>query len=543
MRVPRPKSGCDLKSLPLSPAEAFLFSRIDAMTNERDLATITGLSPADVAAALDRLARLGAVDLDGPPASPPPHSARAAVSVNPPQSARVVAISTPPQSARAVAISTPPRSAPSAALKTSEPPPSYRPAVETASASSLPAYELAELDEPVEIDLEKKRRILDLYYRLDNLTYYEVLGVAVDADKKRIKSAYYAMAPEFHPDRFFRKELGSYKAKIEAVFNRVTIAHDILTMKDRRAEYDDYLGQTQKNRVMAAIIEQTPGDVERVHAAVDVAVAAPLADEKSPGRYASDLPPPQSEPAVASVRPPVDPGPLSPEAVRARREMLARKLSGTMRRPPSAPLVVPADPGVQQRSADALRARHDAAVADAKRLQLQEHLDRGKAALARQEFPAAANAYRIAASLAPDDQVVQATCAEAMRLAAAALADGYLKQAQYEESAGRWGDAALSYSKVCNGRPGSAEAHERVAFATLKSSANIRRAVEFARRAVELEPRSPQFRITLASAYMAAGLEKSALGEIERAIELAPGDAKIKDLSQQVRVQAQKPAN
>ncbi|MFS8069975.1 MAG: hypothetical protein ACMG6S_26725, partial [Byssovorax sp.] len=72
MRVPRPKSGCDIKSLPLSPAEAFLFSRIDAKTNERDLSMMTGIAPADVATALDRLAQLGAIDLGAPPAPPAP---------------------------------------------------------------------------------------------------------------------------------------------------------------------------------------------------------------------------------------------------------------------------------------------------------------------------------------------------------------------------------------------------------------------------------------------------------------------------------------
>ena len=511
MRVPRPKSGCDLKSLPLSPAEAFLLSRIDATTNERDLSMITGLSPADVAAALDRLAQLGAIDL-GAPSTSAPSSPRA----------------TPPPPAR------------------SDPPTSARVVMETASGPSPLLYDPAELDEVVEIDADKKRRILDLFYRLDDLTYYEVLDVDAQAEKKRIKSAYYAMAPEFHPDRFFRKNLGSYKAKIEAVFNRVTIAHDVLTAKDRRAEYDDYLAQTQKNRVMAAIIEQTPRDVARIQAAVDVALAAPASGLGSPGRYGSEPSPPPlpvAEPAAASVHPSVQPGPISAEAARSRRETLARKLSGTMRRPTPPPVSAGPDPASQQRTAEALRARHDAAVAEARRAQLQRHLDQGKASLAQQQYAAAANAYRIAASLAPDDPAVQATCAEAMRLADAALADGYLKQALYEESQDRWGEAALSYSKVCNGRPGNASAYERVAFATLRSSANVRRAVEFARRAVELDPRSPQFHITLASAYLAAGLEKSALGEIERALELAPGDQKIKDLSQQVRVQTPKPAN
>lgn len=519
MRVPRPKSGCDIKSLPLSPAEAFLFSRIDAKTNERDLSMMTGISPADVATALDRLAQLGAIDLGAPPAPPPP---RVPVSGN---------------QVRAVLPPSPRRSEP----------PATRVVLETASGSTPPLYDPAELDEVVELDDEKKRRILDLFYRLEDLTYYQVLDVEAQADKKRIKSAYYALAPEFHPDRFFRKNLGSYKAKIEAVFNRVTIAHDVLTAKDRRAEYDEYLAQTQKNRVMAAIIEQTPRDVARIQAAVDVAAATPVAGHaSSPGRYASAPAPlsPAPEPPAASARASVEPAPSSDEAAKSRRETLARKLSGTMRKPTApAPEPPSQSPASLQRVAEALRAYHDAGIANARRAQLQRHLDQGKAALAQQQFAAAANVYRIAASLAPDDLAVQATCAEAMRLADAALADGYWRQALYEEGQDRWAEAALSYSKVCNGRPTSAKAHERVAVATLKSSANIRRAVDFARRAVELEPKSPQFRLTLASAYMAAGLERSALGEIERALELAPGDPKIKDLAQQVRVQAQKPGN
>ena len=42
-------------------------------------------------------------------------------------------------------------------------------------------------------------------------------------------------------------------------------------------------------------------------------------------------------------------------------------------------------------------------------------------------------------------------------------------------------------------------------------------------------------RVTLARAYMAAGLERSASGELDRALELAPNDAKIRDVVAQVR--------
>jgi tetratricopeptide (TPR) repeat protein len=179
------------------------------------------------------------------------------------------------------------------------------------------------------------------------------------------------------------------------------------------------------------------------------------------------------------------------------------------------------------RAAESLRAQKEAAVAEAKKAQLAKYLDTGKAALEKQEWAAAANAYRVAAALEPDDAGVQATCNQALQQVAAALADGYWKQGLYEESQGHWGEAALSFAKVCAGKPDNAVAHDRVANATLKSSANYRRAVDFARKAIELAPNRPEYRVTLARAYAAAGLEKSASSELDRALEVAPKDPKV----------------
>lgn len=571
-RVPRSLPGCDIRKLPLSPTEAFLLSRIDATVSERELSLITGLPLTSVTAALERLCELGAVDFTDEQ-SPPQRTER-------------------PPAPGASPILPPAEPGRSAASAPAKPPLSSRPPPGNLSGTTPPLYDPAELDEDVEIEPERRRRVLDLFYKLEELTCYQLLGLSEQADKKQIKGAYYALAPEFHPDKYFRKRLGSYKIKIEAIFNRITQAHDMLTSKPRRAEYDAYLEQAHRNRAMAALLDQTPRDVARVSAAVDESAAAVAGAEpslregalpgaavgiplpSSLGRYSSEaaprsvdpasglppLGPPASSPRLSQVPPSQVPSsqvppsqippsqvpPVSdrpPESPRSRRATLARKLAGhgVLRRSASPPTYPAApDPVAAQRAAEALRARYEAALAESRRAQLQRYLDLGRGALDRQDYAGAANAYRIAASLAPEDRDVQATCDEVMRHAATALAEGYRKQAQYEENQGRWAEAALSYSRTCAGRPGDARAHERVAFTTLKSSANTRRAVEFARRAVELEPSIAEFRLTLALAYAAAGFERSARGEIERAQELSPNDAKIRELGAAVREQTQK---
>lgn len=501
-RIARQLPGCDIRALPLKPAEAFVLSRLDTAIEERELALLTGLSPEAVASALDRLQALGAIEFVGQHVSLRPASSgnRSA----PISSGPVTPVTAVTGAHDARKVSTPPGGTPASSLG--------RSALDHASASP-PLYDPAELDEDVEIDVEKRRRILDLYYRLDEYTYYELLGIGDQSDKKQIKSAYYVIAPEVHPDRFFRKRLGSYKAKIEALFTRMTLAHDVLTNKQRRAEYDEYLAQTQKNRTMAALLEQTSRDIAAVESAVDESAAATASLDASPGRYVDTR---------------------SAESVQSRRETLARKLGVRFGGP------APTTPEPQRpANAEGLRARYMAARTEAKRQQIARFVESGKVALEKKDFAAAANAYRIAASLAPEDAELTRTTADVSQQAAVALASGFVKQAEYEASYARWHEAAMSYAKAATGMPDNGRIHERVAFATLKSSGNARRAIEFGRRAVELAPTEAEFHVTLARAYLAAGLDKSAQGELDRALALAPKDSRIKELVRLAREEPQ----
>ena len=60
-RVPHVVPGCDLRKLPLSTLEAYVFSRVDGTMAEDELIVCTGLDALVVAEALDRLASFGAL--------------------------------------------------------------------------------------------------------------------------------------------------------------------------------------------------------------------------------------------------------------------------------------------------------------------------------------------------------------------------------------------------------------------------------------------------------------------------------------------------
>jgi curved DNA-binding protein CbpA len=123
-----------------------------------------------------------------------------------------------------------------------------------------------ELQEDVELDLEQRRFVLDMFARLDHITHYDVLGVHAGADKKTIKRAYFKLAASTHPDRYFTKRLGSYKGKLEVLFARITEAYDTLTVADRRAAYDARL---RAAGVPAAKAPVDPATVAKRQAALD----------------------------------------------------------------------------------------------------------------------------------------------------------------------------------------------------------------------------------------------------------------------------------
>jgi curved DNA-binding protein CbpA/Flp pilus assembly protein TadD len=130
---------------------------------------------------------------------------------------------------------------------TSLPPPSRKPANVRAApglkhllalAAEDAMYDPREIEASCGMPREWRTQILDLFYAAPHLTHYEVLGVSSRAEKASIKQAYYEIVAFAHPDKYFGKELGPFKEKLAAVFQRVSDAHDILVRKQTRAEYD-----------------------------------------------------------------------------------------------------------------------------------------------------------------------------------------------------------------------------------------------------------------------------------------------------------------
>ena len=128
--------------------------------------------------------------------------------------------------------------------------------------------------------------------------------------------------------------------------------------------------------------------------------------------------------------------------------------------PPSAPVKVPVDPRIaakRQAAMDALKQR----FADGKS-KAREIAEQGHRARAAGDVVAAAEAYERALAITPDDAALREAYEGVRREASMRLVESNVKKALLEERFGQWAQAAQTWQRVLEARPGDEAARERL---------------------------------------------------------------------------------
>jgi curved DNA-binding protein CbpA len=183
-RTPHVVPGADPSQLSLTPAEGYLLSRIDGHTPLSLLRQIGGMPPSEIDRCIERLSKEGVLAFELPGREPPRGAA-----------------------------------APAAAL----------------SARAAPGMPPLAIDPSLELPVEVQQRVVEFEAFLLR-PYHEILGVCADADVRAIKQAYFGLSKLFHPDRYFRRNLGPYAPRIERIFKKVLEAYELLSDPTTRAE-------------------------------------------------------------------------------------------------------------------------------------------------------------------------------------------------------------------------------------------------------------------------------------------------------------------
>lgn len=138
-------------------------------------------------------------------------------------------------------------------------------------------------------------KIEEMYSKLPNLNYYELLGVEESVNNTMLQWAFYRLAKEFHPDRHFYLDK-DMKEKLHEIFTSITHAYSVLSSSEKRRGYDRSIAgkQTAILRVKLAIEKFDEGRTayERkdfVEAAQSFAEAAHLDDSMADYHFSYGL--------------------------------------------------------------------------------------------------------------------------------------------------------------------------------------------------------------------------------------------------------------
>ena len=149
--------------------------------------------------------------------------------------------------------------------------------------------------------------------------------------------------------------------------------------------------------------------------------------------------------------------------------------------------------------------------------------------MAKGDVIGASNNYRLALEHR-DDPYLRAKLDDVDRLAKSVRFDRHLNRAKNAEKERQWADAAEHFERAFECKRDAAVA-ERLAASLHLGGGDGAKALSFAEQAVAMRGGNADYRITLAEILFAAGEVDRATEQIEKAVELAPKDARAKELA------------
>lgn len=78
-------------------------------------------------------------------------------------------------------------------------------------------------------------KVNNIYERLGSMNFFELLCIPESSDSEAVRKSYYALAKEFHPDRFYDSADTTLKDKLAQIFDSLTDAYN--TLKDEEGRH------------------------------------------------------------------------------------------------------------------------------------------------------------------------------------------------------------------------------------------------------------------------------------------------------------------
>lgn len=365
------------------------------------------------------------------------------------------------------------------------------------------------------LGLTQKEQLLigQLCQSLQQTSLYILLGVPEDANSKQIRDAYYNLSRIWHPDRFFRRDVGDYGSQIESIFTAFTNAYQTLSDDSKRSAYDQEL-QAERAENPTQHVPQDKG--------------RPATKDADPEEGPDPSTPVESDDSKPGAR----------RAARDDDEEGSTILDTQAASKRSAAKKVKARDAVRKLRASrrAMKARYRKRVIAQMRKEIrgttqraQTHYQNGKQELEEGRPLKAESALYLAVKLSPKNETYRADFEEAKRQSRHIRSEGFISAAGSAEQYGKLQEALYNYRKAVECGCQDARVFHRIGLLIKRVERDDREALASFRAAVLKAPDNPEYRLTLADMYAQQGLSLNARREYQAVIRVIKNDQKNSD--------------
>lgn len=334
-------------------------------------------------------------------------------------------------------------------------------------------FDRRQLLERCDLTIAQRREIIFLAQVAEHLDHFEYLGMEPSADKKDWRRAYFRFSKRFHPDTFFRRDVGSFGDLVSEIYTRATNLHDAFAA-------DDDLRAVYYRAIVA-----------RNNAYRDALETARLAREALRQRREAELE--QQRRAE-----------LKRKAVR-RKAALRDRLEQTTRQR-------------RERRVNPMQGRIDRAA---------QHYERGMELYKSERFVEAATSLQLAMNYDPRNETYSTAYERVAEKAKAVRAEQIWKHGYMKESVARLDEAMELYAEAVEIQP-RPDFCVHLAELMVSMDHDLHRAAELARKACDAQPENVDYLLLLARIYEKVSLVKKAKTVLDRAARLSPKDDRIK---------------
>lgn len=375
---------------------------------------------------------------------------------------------------------------------------------------------------------EERSAIDDLSQRVETGDYYTILGVASDCSAGELKKAYYNLSRRFHPDRFYRVEVGDLRGQLEAVFTGINISFEVLSDAVQRRRFDLEKAKKEEGR-------RTLSERRGRGPAMRAARTAPPSDKLQPAPKENPEQSDETEAIETASKPEPEKPPKRRSAYARHRDRLrqsgersTRERSSRPRRDRSNQSDGPSRPSSKMAEAvrDKISARKDKATAC---------YNQGLKSIEEEDWGPAASSLYMAHQYVPKNAEYKALWEEVQVKANQGRAAKFIALAESAESFRNVREAMHNYQQATECNPLDGLAHFRFGQLLAEFSGDARSAMLQFRHAVLKTPENVAYRMALANLYVDQKMNKNAAREYQKTLELDPKNKEAKNALRKLR--------